>query len=264
MLTFQLSTLIFQLLNFFILLGVLTWFFYRPLLRVMKQREDAIASRLRDAAEQARQASEERQRLAEELRRAQAEAETLLAKARAEAAHSREHILERARQEATQLLEEAKGRIQEQERAAQQRLESRLRQAAVAIAGGLIREAAGPLVHQALLQKLLAGKIGEDRSQAELLRQALPNAHHSVTVELASPPSSDLEEHLQRALAKTLGEEAKALNLTFRVEPSLIAGVRIVVGTVAVDLSLRRILEELSRGTHPRGEKISDGMGEPA
>jgi hypothetical protein len=190
--------------------------------------------------------------------------EALLAKARVEASQSREQTLERAHAEAARLLEDAKERLQEQERAAQQRLESRLRQAAVAVAGGLIREAAGPIVHQALLQKLLDGKIGEDGAEAELLRQALPNTQHSVTVELAYPPAPDLEERLQRALAKTVGKEAKALNLTFRVEPSLIAGVRILVGTVAVDLSLMRILEELSQEARPRGGNIGDGMGEPA
>jgi F-type H+-transporting ATPase subunit b len=264
MLTFQLSTLIFQLLNFFILLGVLTWFFYRPLLRVMKQREDATASRLRDAAEQARQAREERQRLAEESRRLHTEAEALLAKAGVEAAQSREHVLERTRAEVARLMEEAQQRIQEQERAAQQRLESRVRQAVVTVAGGLIREAAGPAVHQALLQKVLDGKIGEESNQAELLRQALPNNHHSVLVELAYPPAPDLEERLQSALGKALGQEAKAVSLAFRVEPSLLAGARMLVATVAVDLSLRRILEELSQEAGPREGNRGHGVGEPA
>jgi F-type H+-transporting ATPase subunit b len=264
MLTFQWSTLIFQLLNFFILLGVLTWFFYRPLLRVMQQREDMIASRLRDAAEQARQVSEERQRLAEESRRIHTDAEALLAKARVAASQSRDHILERTREEVVRLMEDAKQRIQEQERLAEHHLESRLRHAVVIVAGGLIREAAGSLVHQALLQRLIEEQVGDDRQEVDLLRQALATTGYSVTVELAYPPSPDLEQHIQGALGKALGKEPLALNLAFRVEPSLIAGVRMLVGTVAVDLSLRRMLEELSQEEGSREGNRGHGMGNPA
>jgi F0F1-type ATP synthase membrane subunit b/b' len=230
----------------------------------MKQREDAIAARLRDAAKQARQAGEERQRLADESRRMYTESEALQAKARVEATQSRELILQHAREEAARLLEEARQRLQEQERAAQQHLERRLRQAAVAVAGGLIRQAAGPLVHQALLQRMLEEHVGEDRAEADLLGQALPRTDGSVTVELAYAPSPDLEERVQSALAKSLGQEATAMHLAFRVEPSLLAGVRLLVGTVAVDLSLRRMLEELSQEVSPRGGNKDHGMGEPA
>jgi F-type H+-transporting ATPase subunit b len=263
MLTVQLSTLIFQLINFFILLGVLTWVFYRPLLRVMKQREDAIAARLRDAAEQSRQAAEERRRLADESSRLHVESEALLAKVRVEVSQSREHILERARQEAARSMEEAQQRLQERERAAQERLEGRLRQVAVTIAGSLIRQAAGPIVHQALLQRLIEEHVGGDSHEADLLRQALPNANGRVLVELAYAPSPDLEGRLQSMLGKSLGQEPAAINLDFRVESSLLAGVRVLVGTVAVDLSLKRILEELSQEAAPTGGTGEHGMGEP-
>jgi F0F1-type ATP synthase membrane subunit b/b' len=45
MFSFRLSTFIFQLINFFVLLAVLTWFFYRPLLRAMQRREEEVAAR---------------------------------------------------------------------------------------------------------------------------------------------------------------------------------------------------------------------------
>jgi F-type H+-transporting ATPase subunit b len=246
MFSFRLSTFIFQLINFFVLLAVLTWFFYRPLLRAMQHREDEIASRLRDADEREGKAEAERQHLAEQSRRAQAEAQALLARARTEGSQATEQMLERARQEAARLLDEAKQRAQEQERTARQRLEARLRQTVVVTSGSLIREAAGPLVHQGLMQKLLAGDLGADGQQADLLRQALSGANGKVIVQLAYPPTPGLEEQFQQVLAKTLGREGNKVSVTFQTEPSLLAGGRMLVGTVAVDLSLKHIFDGLS------------------
>lgn len=253
MFSFRLSTFIFQLINFFVLLAVLTWFFYRPLLRAMQRREDEIASRLRDADERGRKAEAERQQLAEQSHRAQAEAQALLARARTEGSQATEQMLERARQEAARLLDEAKQRAQEQERTVRQRLEARLRQTVVATSGSLIREAAGPLVHQGLMQKLLAGDLGTDGQQADLLRQALSGANGNVIVQLAYPPTPSLEEQFQHALAKTLGREGNKVSVIFQTESSLLAGGRILVGTVAVDLSLKHILDGLSLQEHVMG-----------
>src|SRR5574341_2150914 len=170
MLRFQLSTFIFQLLNFFILLAVLTRFFYRPLLGLMKRQEEEIASRLREAEERTQKADAERERLAEASRQLHVEAEALLVKAKAEASQTREQLLTRARQEADHYLEEAKQRMREQERVTQQRLETDLRRTAVAIAADLMHEAAGPLLHQALMEQLLGEKLHPDGDQGDLLR----------------------------------------------------------------------------------------------
>jgi F-type H+-transporting ATPase subunit b len=261
MFSFRLSTFIFQLINFFVLLAVLTWFFYRPLLRAMQRREEEIASRLRDADERERKAEAERQQLAEQSRRAQADAEALLARARTEGSQATEQMLERAHQEVARLLDEAKQRAQEQERTARQRLEARLRQTVVATSGSLIREAAGPLVHQGLMQKLLAGDLGTEGQQADLLRQALSGANGNVIVQLAYPSTPGLEEQFQHALAKTLGREGNRVSVTFQTEPSLVAGVRILVGTVAVDLSLKQILEALSLQENASGGSRGQGNG---
>jgi F-type H+-transporting ATPase subunit b len=261
MFSFQLSTLIFQLINFFVLLAVLTWFLYRPLLRTMQQREEEIAACLRDADARERQAEAERQQLAEQSRHAQAEAEALLARAKTEGAHAAEQLLERTRQEAAQLLDEAKQRAREQERTAQQHLATRLRQTVVATSGSLIREAAGPLVHQGLMQKLLAGDLGTEGQQADLLRQALSGANGNVIIQLAYPPTPGLEEQFQQVLAKTLGREGNTMSVTFQTEPSLLAGGRMLVGTVAVDLSFQHILEELSLRASASGGAQGQGNG---
>jgi hypothetical protein len=49
----------------------------------------------------------------------------------------------------------------------------------------------------------------------------------------------------------------------FAVESSLVAGARILVGTVAVDLSLQHILDELSIGQDQGMGHLDDGLAKP-
>jgi F-type H+-transporting ATPase subunit b len=248
MLHLQWSTLVFQLLNFFILLLVLGRFLYRPLMDAMQRREEAVAARVRDAEERATRADAERAQLAEASRAARAEAEALLARAHAEAAHVGEAEHARARQEAARLLEEARQRIADEERAARRRLSEAARASAVRIAGSLLGKVAGRPFHEALVARLLDGGLGLDAEQADLLRRALDHAGREVIVETAYPMQAEAMSRLEEVLGKTLTGGANSVRVTVRVEPSLTAGLRLVVGVGAIDLSLKRVLADLDRG----------------
>jgi len=251
MLDLNVSTIFFQTLNFFILLGILRYFLYRPLLQVMRQREEAIAARVRDAEERGEKADAERQALAVETARVHDEAEQILAAARAEAAESRAKLLDGARQEAAQRIESAKQFATEQERIAWQQLAEHITGSAVTIAGDLIRAAAGPTVHVSLIERLVDDFLGLPPQRLELLRQAGREKDNRITLELAFPPTDKIGQQLTAAIGRTLGMEATDLRIEFRVNPALIAGARILVGTMAVDLSLVWALEEVKDRARP-------------
>jgi F-type H+-transporting ATPase subunit b len=260
MLDFELSTFIFQMINFVILLAALNWFLFRPLLRVMKQRQNDIEARLQDADEKARKADEDRRQLAEALEQARTQASEIVVQARAEANHAREQIIEQARHEVAELTQEARNRIQEQERATQQRLQTILNETAVNLAGNLIREAAGPSMHQSLVERLIEDEAGLGAEETDLLKQALNRNHQEVVVEVAYLAGEELQTRISEGLSRTLGATVP-LNVQLRVEPSLIAGVRIMIGTVAVDLSLSRTLDELVNSSISTREPNGRGMG---
>lgn len=246
MLQFQWSTFLFQVINFFILLAVLTRFLYRPLQRVMVRQEEEINSRLQEAEERARKADAEREQLAIASQRLQTETETLLANAKAEAAREKERLLEKARDQADRYTEEARQRIQELERTAQQRMATDLRRTAVTLATHLMQTSAGPILHQALLDKLLQEGLPSDEEKDELLRHAYTHTQDGITVEVAYPPPPGLEEQFRQLLATALGVQSGTVTVNCRTEPSLLAGARILLGAVVIDLSLSHTLAELS------------------
>jgi F-type H+-transporting ATPase subunit b len=236
MLDLQLSTIVFQIINFVILLAVLTRFLYQPVVRTMQQRQEVIAARLREADERAAQADAERERLSRVIQEAQVQAEEIVARGRVEAAAERTRLIEAARDEAARYREEAQRAIQEQEREELARIQASIRQTALGIAGSLIRQAAGPTVHQALVERLIAGGIGADG----VLDPPRGRPGPAVVVELAYAPEPDQQDRLRKAFAD--GSD----DVSFRVNPDLLAGARILVGQQAVvDLSLQRTLADL-------------------
>jgi F-type H+-transporting ATPase subunit b len=240
------STFVLQILNFFILLAILSRFLYRPLLTVMQRREQEIADRLRSAEERAQLADAERQRLAERSRELEATVAARLAEATVEADRAGRQIVERARREAAETVEQAGQRAAESARAARAELEGLVRGTAVSVAGRLISQAAGPLVHQALVERLLDSGAGLTAEQLEALGRALANNGGRVLVELAYPPPPDLEVRCRALLAGREPAGSDEPSVEVRVEPGLLAGGRILVGTVAIDLSLKQTLEALS------------------
>ena len=247
MLHLQWSTLVFQLLNFFILLFILGRFLYRPLMDAMRRREEAVTARVREADERATRADAERATLADASRAAHAEAEALLARARADAAHLKEEQQASGRQEAARLLEEAGQRIADQERAARRRLSADARGSAVKIAATLIGKVAGRPFHEALVAQFLDAGLGLDRATIDLLRRALDHSGHEVTLETAYPIPAEVTSRLAETLAKALGPGSDPVRVAVRVDPALGAGLRIVVGVGVVDLSLQHTLADLER-----------------
>jgi F-type H+-transporting ATPase subunit b len=237
----EFSTVIFQAINFFVLLAILTWFFYRPLQRIMSKREEEIAERIDRAGRRAAEADAEKQQLVARSRQAARRAEELVAEARRRAGEERERLLTEARTEAARLVDAATRTTSEREAAVLSRAETHVADAAVTIAANLIRSAAGEQVHHALLDRLISGGLPGGPS-THLFADDVA-AHESLAVESAYPLDDGERARLGALVSKATGAQTPTIEVS--VDPALVAGVRIVSRDLVVDMSLRRTLEEL-------------------
>ena len=88
-----------QIINFLILVALLRWFLYAPVIRAMEQREEKIAARLQQA-EQSQQEGELRaQQYEQKLRDIEEQREALLTDARRKVDEQRKHLTSDAREE---------------------------------------------------------------------------------------------------------------------------------------------------------------------
>lgn len=248
MLGLDLSTFIFQVVNFLILLAVLSRFFYRPVLAAMRRKEEETAERLERADRRMAEVQQLRAEAAQAKEEAIRHAQELLAAARDEAKHEQERLVAQAREEAASILRKAKESIAAERAAAEAALEAEVRSTAIAMATQLIERLAGDSLHHILVSRLLDEGLDADLSDQQLLEQR-PSAR--VEVETAYP----LQDSEQAAIRAMLVKRLKAdhgLTVTYHERPELMAGVRILLTGKVIDMTLAGAIESIQangRGT---------------
>jgi len=128
---------IWTILTFLVLLGLLAKFAWRPLLKALEARQEAIKKSLEDAD----RAKEELARMQQESAKiieARVESDSILSRTRSDADRLREELKVRAKEEADTMIRNAEQQIQLQTRQALQQIRHEVGDIAVTIASKLL------------------------------------------------------------------------------------------------------------------------------
>ena len=132
--------LIAQSVNFLIVFGGLTFFLYRPLMRMLSEREEKIAQGVKDAEE----ASTLREKIASEknsiIKEAHTEADDVVTRAQEEAKKERSDILKQAQDRAETIVKDATTQGEETQRALLRESEKEIAQTAILATEKLLKE----------------------------------------------------------------------------------------------------------------------------
>jgi F-type H+-transporting ATPase subunit b len=148
--------LIFQVINFLLLLYLLNRFLFKPLLARMDERGEKIAKGLEDAETAARDrelARAEREAAVSEARR---EAAEMLARANKIAEDTRKEILDQARSEAEKVTARAREEIVAEKDRAMAEIRGQVADLALAAAGKLVRHEMDGPTQRRLVEEFLA------------------------------------------------------------------------------------------------------------
>ena len=148
-------SLIAYLINFILLLGILTLFAYKPLLRVLDERSQRIRDSL-EAADRAREdAASSQQVIEDQLNEARREGQRLLEQAREAAARFQEEQMNQARRDAETFVERARSDIQRERDAAVQEVRANFGDLAITAAERVIRRSLDRQAHEELISQVL-------------------------------------------------------------------------------------------------------------
>jgi F-type H+-transporting ATPase subunit b len=233
----NLGFFIFQVLNFTIVLILLYAWAYKPIINMLKKREETIAKSLEDA----RVAAEAREN-------AEQEARQILAKAQAEAAEKVREATERAEEAARAVRVEADAEV------------AKVRSAALADAeqdrNRILADMRGQVAALAMAaaQKLVGEALDEKRQHA-LIDEFFSGVKAGKVVVLENTALSGVSAEIVSALPLTDAEQATvrqditsrlgSQTVTFRVDPSILGGLVIRVGDKVVDGSVAGQLDAL-------------------
>ena len=151
----DIGNFVFTLIIFGLVIVVLGKVAWRPLLKVLHERERTI----RESLESAREEREQAERLLDEykaqLDQARVEATAIVDEGRRDAEVVRQRILEEGRQQGAELLERARREIQLATDTAVKELYDQTAELSVKVAAGIIRKELSPKDHQELVAESL-------------------------------------------------------------------------------------------------------------
>jgi F-type H+-transporting ATPase subunit b len=239
----NLGFLIFQVLNFLVLIVLMYAFAYRPILKMLDDRKKKIAQGLEDArvaaearanAEKeareiiAKAQAEANQKVREATDRAEVAAKEVMAEAEAGAAKAREAALADAALERDRVLADVRGQIAALAMAAAQRL---------------IGDALDEQRQRALIQDFFSGV----RSGKVVVLEGESLSGASAEITSALPLTPEEQEAVKKDILSKVGTQA---TVSFRVDPSILGGLVVRVGDKVLDGSVAGQLESLRQNLH--------------
>jgi ATP synthase F0 subunit b len=245
LLSLDLATILFQIINFLILAGLLYWLLFKPVMRTIRERREEKEGVLRELERERQVVAERRAELDERLSRMEEEAANTIAEARQEAEEEREELLQEARAEVEQILVEAQADAYRVRQQAVESFRSDLVDATLDVSGMVIHKTVPDEVHDSLVRKL-SDRIWElgrtDIERVETLRQSL--GEREPTAHIRTAQSLNIEQ--QGLMARTLTALAdRPVDLEVDIDEKLVAGVRVRIGDIILDSSIAGQLDEL-------------------
>jgi F-type H+-transporting ATPase subunit b len=153
------KSLIVQGINFLLLLVILNFLLYRPLVGKMQERTAAIRKSLEEAQAVRAEAARQQEENAARLRSAYQEAAAIREQALKEAADEQRKLVENAQAEARRLVEGARAQTEADIRRAREELRREVAGLAVAVAEKLVRRSLRDEDHRRIVDDAIA-KIG--------------------------------------------------------------------------------------------------------
>ena len=238
-------TVIAQIINFLILVGLLKHFLYQPILNAIDKREKRIAAELADAnatklaAQQARDEFNEKNAVFD-----QARAE-LLNQAMAEAKAERQRFIDAARQESEDLRSQWQQALRNEHQNLNTEITRRTQDEVFAIARKVLGDLAGETLEARMVELFVQRLQQLDGAERTHLVSAFKVASSDVLVRTSYALTAEQRALIEVALQKLFGLTRP---LQFAVAPDLVSGIELSTSGQKLAWSIAEYLGALEKG----------------
>jgi F-type H+-transporting ATPase subunit b len=151
----SLETFIVQVVNFFILLVILSLFVYKPLLKMLEDRPRKVKESLDEVQKIKEQAAQAEQEFQKRLETASKEGQEVISKAMRTGEEARQRAQQEAKQEAQLLVEKAREEIQRERNETISELRQEFADTAIVAAEKVIEKSLDKETHRQIIDKVL-------------------------------------------------------------------------------------------------------------
>jgi len=245
MLTIDIPTIVFEILNFLVLAALLYVLLFRPILRGVSARAESRKQAEEDIARQLMEAQALRTELEERLAAVDDQIAAVVAEAQDRMEETRRSTLQSARHEAERILKEAASEARQLQQKAVGDQMDELLSAVRVVSAQLIHQTAPPETHDALVTELnerIWNLGSKEMGQVETIRRSFDKRSPTVVAETARDLEPRQVQELMRTLSALIDHEVE---LDVRTDPDLIFGLRVRVGDTVINNSVAAKLDKI-------------------
>jgi len=223
-------TIIFQIINFMVLVFLLRLFLYKPIIKAMDERENTIIEREKEAGRRESEAEERVNNFNQKSEELENRKTEILEKAQAEAEEKKQQLLNEARQEVDQTRQRWADSFEKEKESFIIELKRRIGQQAGTLARQCLKDLADSKLEEIAGKHFLQKVEKLPTEESKRLSAALDKGDAKIVVKSAFELNDNYGDLLQQALKKTLPAQSKQLTFTYRKEPDLICGLELETG----------------------------------
>lgn len=237
-------TLVATIINFLILVVILKTFLYKPIIKVMDEREEKIEARLREADEKIEKAEQEEQKYQKERQYLEDKRSEMLEEVRQQADDYQKQLYHEAREEVDQARQHWQTALEREKNDFLMDLRQRVSHQSSAVARRALQEMANVDLEERIIKVFLQRLEDVDKSKKEDIAAAIRTSDEEVLIRSVFEISPELREDLVHSINETFLNGDK-VNPHFETTSDLISGIEFLVHGHRIAWTLEDYLESL-------------------
>lgn len=231
-----------QIVNFLVLVGLLRYFLYGPIVRAMQQREQKVTQRLSDAEAAETEADNQRVTLEHEIESFRQQREELLAKAKDEADNERQSLLADARKEVNTRREHWMSTFERDQQDLTNQTRRTVQRMGFDAARQVIQQIAGQDLQKLVCRAFLEQLRTLDAEQRTAITVQLADSGNPVLVRTAVELDADDRKRIGDAIRHAFQHDSE---VRFEVASALISGIEVDAGGYSLPWNAARTLNTM-------------------
>lgn len=235
----DLFTLIAQIVNFLILVGVLWYFLFGRIVKAMNEREKQISARIEEAENKKKDAEQEGAEYTKKINELEQKREEIISQARSEADEKRKELIQKAREEAKADKAKWQQSLEQQKNSFLKELRQRSGEQIYVIARRALKDLANEDIEKRVIEVFMK-KLGQDEKK-ELIQLA-QESNQGIMVISAFDIPDEMRQKIGKLVKNHFGSNA---DIKFETQPELISGMELRAGGKKVSWSIADYLNSL-------------------
>jgi F-type H+-transporting ATPase subunit b len=245
MLDFDLSTIIWEIINFLVLTVILYFLVFKPMTKRAEERAIEKAA-LRAALQRDQMDAQQRlEELDQRLINLDEEIEKIIDQAYVNSQSQQEELLEATRQEAESIMMEAIAEARKEQEVDIKRLQNELVETVIHISNETLREVIPPEVHDQLIEEVTRNIWNMARTDMRMVQNIRESLEERIPIVEVEVPRELTTEQQIKLLNTFNALTDKEVELKVNVRPELVSGIRARVGDIVLDNTIRAHLDSL-------------------